>query len=298
MDLATFAALTDRIATNHALVRAADAGITSAIRNEWYEFSTRTRCEHGAQGIEATLDSAREDTLPYAVRLLAGPVPVDFLFAETREAAKDAYRALCAAVGDPSKAAEQVEAYEHAHTPVQAGAERDKAEWLRLAQEAGLAVPNIPVEVFAQMTRAEFDAAVEAVDALREDAATFRDAADATVVEAWTVYKEGLRAEFGTESTFNMPTKALDEELLYPCHVGVGHDLLGSVPLAFLVEDTREQFKTFFRSDYEHMVGMQRDEEEHQRLMAQAERKEAARREFYALGKRLGYVTDDHKVVI
>lgn len=298
MHIDTFFALAERMVENRATLSAVQAAIPGAVRDEWYEFSTRTRCEHGAQGIPAGFDATREETLPFAVRLLAGPVPVDFLFPETRADAKDAYRALCAEIGDPSKADEQMADYEATHAPIHAGVARQREEWVALAKAAGLPVPVIPTEVFATTTRAMFDAAAAAVEALSEDMTAFQSAVDPKVVEAWLAFRDQLRSEFNMDPSFDVPTVSLDKTLLGCETATAAHQVVSTVPLGFLVEQTREQFKADYRSDYEHKVEMKRDEDEHARLLAEAEAREAARREFYTLGKRLGYVTEGNTLAI
>lgn len=298
MHIDTFFALTERMVENRTTLSAVEAAIPAAVRDEWYEFSTPARCEHGAQGVPAGFDSTREEMLPFAVRLLAGPVPVDFLFPETREAAKDAYRALCAEIGDPSKAQEQVADYEATYAPIHAGVARQREEWVALAKAAGLPVPVIPTEVFATTTRAMFDAAVAAVEALGEDMAAFQSAVDPKVVKEWLAFRDGLRSEFGMDASFDVPTKPVDKTLLGCETAAAAHQVVSAVPMGFLVEQTREQFKADYRSDYAHKVESKRDEDEHARLLAEAEAREAARREFYALGQRLGYVTETNTLAI
>jgi hypothetical protein len=298
MDLKTFTDLTSKMVAYRTTLASVAEAIPGAIRYEWYDFSTRTRCEHGAQGIEAGTDSTRTNALPFAVQFLAGVVPVDFLFEDTRETAKDAYRALCAEIGDPSKAAEQMAEYEQTYTPIHAGDERNKAEWLALAEQAGLPVPTIPTEVFASLTRAEFDAAVIVVDEYRNTMAAFTSAVTPEVVEEWQAFRTDVQATSGRGTAVQVDTRVRDEDWFRVDRAKAGHSLITTVPLGFLVEETREQFKDAYRSQYALAAKMKRDEEEHLRLKAEADRKEQARRDFIDLGQRLGYMDNKGTLTI
>lgn len=314
MNLADFTTLVTRIAANDAVMINAIDALPDTIRNDWWAFSTRTRCECGAQGIPALHDEARERSLPMGVRVLTGAVPrdlrqgivtlstsvpVDFLFEDTREQAKEDYRTLCANLGFRERIAEQMADYEATYTNMATGTERDRGEWLALAAEVGVLVPPIPNEFFTRLTRAEFDAAVVAVEALSIDQAALKDAATPALATLWNQTSARIRAEEGFDedviSEVFVRFSPIDDDLFGEETANVARKIIG-LPLGFLVDETREEFLTAYRSACMLAIAAQRDKEAADRRRIEAARTETARRSYYELGKRLGLIDEQDRL--
>lgn len=314
MNLADFTTLVTRIAANDAVMINAIDALPDTIRNDWWAFSTRTRCEYGAQGVPALHDEVRERSLPMGVRVLTGAVPhdlrqgivnlstsvpVDFLFEDTREQAKDAYRTLCADLGFPYKADEQMADYEATYTPMDKGTASNRAKWLELAADAGIVVPPIPTEFFTRLTRAEFDAAVIAVETLAADQDMLRAAVAPALVVEWNQTGERIRAEVGIDETSTSQVfvrfSPIDDDLFGEDVANVARKIVG-VPLGFLVDETREEFLDAYRSACELVLAAQRDKDSAERRRIEAALTETARRSYFDLGRRLGLIDEKDRL--
>lgn len=246
MNLTAFRVLSERHAANRASLEDVTNRIpTGRINREWDRFRGLARAQAGVP-LGTTVDDDPQTGRNFEVNFLTDRVPVDFLFAESREAAKAAFHALCADHGVAENAPAQVAEVVASMEAVDAGRARDEAELVALAEVIGIEVP-VFAEAFADLTRAEFDAAAARMVQMRADLNTLQDFANEVEdAQAWVAFAQGIHDDL--DSPLDVDWVVIDESYLGEAEMkAVRAGTVVRFPLAFKFPELRTHVGKAYR---------------------------------------------------
>jgi hypothetical protein len=162
------------------------------------------------------------------------------------------------------------------------------ARFLEVARELGEPANEFPAEFFTSLTREEFEEATRAITRLGETHALLREQVEGAG-EEWDRARAQVREELPDEySDIAVNTRALDTTSFPADLVEVMYTLVTTVPVGFLVEETRQAFLGAYEQEIRDLIEVRRAERAQREAAEAAQHQAYLRRTYAQLGAQLG----------